>query len=103
AAYSDLEAEFATKGHGKKTDEPTSFTASLVTVDGRRVAQGRDFTSVGELKTTDVLHLDAEAGGLAQAGLLGQAHDVDRAAAVRERPHHLYAHRLGDAVPDRDQ
>ena len=29
---------------------PTSFTASLVTVDGRRVAQGRDFTSVGELE-----------------------------------------------------
>ena len=53
ATYSDLEAEFATKDHGKKTDEPTSFTASLVTVDGRRVAQGRDFTSVGELKTTD--------------------------------------------------
>ena len=50
-----------------------------------------------------VPHHDAAAGGLAQAGLLGQAHDVDRAAAVRERPHHLYAHRLGDAVPDRDQ
>ena len=61
AAYSDLEAEFATKDHGKKTDEPTSFTANLVAVDGRRVAQGRDFTSVGELKSTDVLHLDAEA------------------------------------------
>jgi len=41
AAYSDLEAEFATKDHGKKTDEPTSFTASLVTVDGRRVARRR--------------------------------------------------------------
>ena len=51
AAYSDLEAEFATKDHGKpRRDEPTTFTASLVTVDGRRVAQGRDFTSVGELQ-----------------------------------------------------
>ena len=143
AAYSDLEAEFATKDHGKKdVDEPTSFTASLVTVDGRRVAQGRDFTSVGELEERQrrpapgrrsrrrprpapgkrrlrrvqrgaqavpalavraVPHHHAAAGGLAQAGLLGQAHDVDRAAAVRERLHHLYAHRLGDAVPDRDQ
>ena len=62
ASYSDLEAEFATKDHGKKdVDEPTSFTANLVAVDGRRVAQGRDFTSAGQLKSTDVLHLDAAA------------------------------------------
>jgi DNA topoisomerase I len=66
ADWSDLEAEFATKNHGRKTDEPTSFTASLVAVDGRRVAQGRDFTAAGQLKSTDpiatgVLHLDAEA------------------------------------------
>ena len=64
AAYSDLEAEFATAEHGKKdAEEPTSFTANLVSVDGRRVAQGRDFTSTGQLKGTDVLHLDAEAAG----------------------------------------
>jgi DNA topoisomerase-1 len=62
ASYSDLEAEFATKDHGKKdVDEPTSFTANLVAVDGRRVAQGRDFTAAGQLKSTDVLHLDAAA------------------------------------------
>ena len=61
AAYSDLEAEFGTKDHGKRTDEPTSFTASLVAVDGRRVAQGRDFTAAGQLKSADVLHLDAAA------------------------------------------
>jgi DNA topoisomerase-1 len=66
AAYSDLEAEFATKDHGKpEVTDPTSFTANLVSVDGKRVAQGRDFTSVGELRSTgqsaDVLHLDAAA------------------------------------------
>jgi DNA topoisomerase-1 len=62
ASYSDLEAEFATKEHGTKdADEPTSFTANLVAVDGRRVAQGRDFTSAGELRSKDVLHLDAGA------------------------------------------
>ena len=68
AAYSDLEAEFATKDHGQPdADEPTSFSASLVAVDGRRVAQGRDFTSTGELRTRDVLHLDpAAAAALAQ-------------------------------------
>ncbi len=62
AAYSDLEAEFATRDHGKPdTAEPTSFAASLVSVDGRRVAQGRDFTAAGELRGRDVLHLDAAA------------------------------------------
>jgi DNA topoisomerase-1 len=73
ASYSDLEAEFATKDHGKKdTGEPTSFTATLVSVDGRRVAQGRDFAPTGQLKTTDVLHLDAAAAA-ALAGRLQQA------------------------------
>src|SRR5208282_2577179 len=62
ASYSALEAEFATKEHGRQdATEPTSFTASLVAVDGRRVAQGRDFTSTGQLKSADVLHLDAAA------------------------------------------
>ena len=62
ASYSDLEAEFATKEHGRKdAEEPTTFTASLVALDGRRVAQGRDFTSAGELRGKDVLHLDAVA------------------------------------------
>jgi DNA topoisomerase-1 len=68
ASYSDLEAEFATKEHGRKdADEPTTFTAGLVAVDGRRVAQGRDFAPTGELRTKDVLHLDAAAAtGLAE-------------------------------------
>jgi DNA topoisomerase I len=62
ASYSDLEAEFATKQHGKPDiTEPTTFTANLVSVDGRRVAQGRDFAPTGELRTRDVLHLDAAA------------------------------------------
>jgi DNA topoisomerase I len=73
ASYSDLEAEFATKEHGKPgAEQPTSFTASLVAVDGRRVAQGRDFTSTGQLKSTDVLHLDAAAAA-ALAGRLQTA------------------------------
>jgi DNA topoisomerase-1 len=59
ANYWDLEAEFATR---KPSDEtPNSFTATLVTVDGKRVAQGRDFSSTGELKTADVVHLNEQA------------------------------------------
>ena len=63
ARYWDLEAVFAKV----QTDDPdvTSFPAALVSVDGRRVAQGRDFTSTGELRTTQdgtaLLHLDGEA------------------------------------------
>ncbi|MBO0803102.1 MAG: type I DNA topoisomerase [Nocardiopsaceae bacterium] len=64
ASYWDLEAEFGTADHGKEKlpDVPTSFTATLVTLDGKRVAQGRDFTSTGELRdNSNIVHLDAEA------------------------------------------
>jgi DNA topoisomerase-1 len=86
ASYWDLEAEFATEEHGRATggsrgvgggssplgraplpDRPTSFTATLQSVDGRRVAQGRDFTPQGELRQAakpgelPVLHLDGDA------------------------------------------
>jgi DNA topoisomerase-1 len=87
AVYSDLEAEFATKEHGKPdAEEPTTFNASLVTVDGRRVAQGRDFTSVGELKTAsaDVLHLDAEAAAALAERLQAAAFAV---SSVERKPY----------------
>ncbi len=90
AAYSDLEAEFATKEHGKQasdkrqSEEPTSFTASLVTVDGRRVAQGRDFTSTGQLRTRDVLHLDAAAAAALAQRLENAAFAV---SSVERKPY----------------
>ena len=85
AAYSDLEAEFATKDHGKPDiSDPTSFTASLVTVDGRRVAQGRDFTSTGQLRTEDVLHLDAEAAAALAQRLENAAFAV---SSVERKPY----------------
>jgi len=90
AVYSDLEAEFATKEHGKPdAEEPTSFTANLVTVDGRRVAQGRDFTSVGELKAPssgagEVLHLDAEAAAALAQRLQNAAFAV---SSVERKPY----------------
>ncbi len=85
AAYSDLEAEFATAEHGKPdADEPTSFTANLVTVDGRRVAQGRDFTSTGQLRTKDVLHLDAAAAAALAQRLEGAAFAV---SSVERKPY----------------
>jgi DNA topoisomerase-1 len=75
AAYWDLEATFDA-GEGKS---PQTFPAKLTGVDGRRVAQGRDFTSLGALKDSGSaapVHLDeATAGALAQA-LRGQTFAV---------------------------
>ncbi|WP_119728176.1 type I DNA topoisomerase [Thermomonospora amylolytica] len=65
AHYWDIEADFATQAAAD--DGQRTFTAHLVGVDGRRVAQGRDFSARGELKSAALLHLDEEAArGLAQ-------------------------------------
>jgi DNA topoisomerase-1 len=76
ASYWDLEAEFATRA-----EDPGTFTATLVTVDGRRVAQGRDFSPTGQLKSNDVLHLDADAA----AALATRLAAADFAVASVER------------------
>ena len=88
ASYWDLEAEFATADHGKERlpDSPTSFTASLLTVDGRRVAQGRDFTPQGELRGADVLHLDG-AGAAALAVRLRDKAASFRVSNVERKPY----------------
>ncbi|MBT2487825.1 type I DNA topoisomerase [Streptomyces sp. ISL-96] len=66
AEYWDLTGTFSTGRTGDASD-PSSLVARLTTVDGRRIAQGRDFSSVGQLKS-DVLHLDeANARSLAAA------------------------------------
>ncbi|MFF7753862.1 type I DNA topoisomerase [Streptomyces sp. NPDC007971] len=67
AEYWDLTGTFATGRAGDPSD-PSSLVARLQNVDGRRVAQGRDFDSVGRLKTANTLHLDeANARALAAA------------------------------------
>src|SRR5438067_9082937 len=42
------------------TFDPESFEARLVSVDGTRVAQGRDFANDGRLRNPDALQLDEE-------------------------------------------
>ena len=91
AGYWDLEAEFGTADHGKERlpDTPTSFTATLVSVDGARVAQGRDFTSVGVLKADGkqpLLHLDA-AGAAALASRLQDAKSSFKVSSVERKPY----------------
>ncbi|GAA5085690.1 DNA topoisomerase-1 [Thermocatellispora tengchongensis] len=69
AHYWDLSALFDT---GKRDEDPRAFTAALTAVDGKRVAQGRDFAATGRLKSADVLHLDEAAAG-ALAGRLRES------------------------------
>ncbi|WP_329119333.1 type I DNA topoisomerase [Streptomyces sp. NBC_01465] len=75
AEYWDLTGTFSTGRKGDASD-PSTLLARLNSVDGRRVAQGRDFNSTGQLKS-DVLHLD-EANARALAAAL-----ADTAFAVR--------------------
>ncbi|MEU3654642.1 type I DNA topoisomerase [Streptomyces sp. NPDC032161] len=81
AEYWDLTGTFSTGTGANGTDasDPSSFTARLNSVDGRRVAQGRDFGPDGRLKSGSgqVLHLD-EANARALAAAL-----ADSAFAVR--------------------
>lgn len=76
AEYWDLTGTFATGRAGDSSD-PSSLVARLTAVDGRRVAQGRDFDSLGQLKSATTLHLD-EANARALAAAL-----ADTSFAVR--------------------
>ena len=60
ASYWDIDASLA------GTSDPTSFVATLVSVDGRRLATGKDFDAeTGHLRTDAVQLGEAEANGLA--------------------------------------
>jgi DNA topoisomerase-1 len=63
ASYWDLAATFDTG----KPEQPSTFEATLVALDGKRVAQGRDFSAQGQIRSAEILHLDeATAQGLAE-------------------------------------
>ncbi|MEV8547874.1 type I DNA topoisomerase [Streptomyces sp. NPDC051572] len=67
AEYWDLTGTFGTGRTGDASD-PSTLVARLQAVDGKRVAQGRDFDSLGQIKGANTLHLDeANARALAAA------------------------------------
>ena len=78
AGYWDLEATFDT-GVG----DPRTFDATLVALDGKRVATGRDFNETGQL-TSDVVHLDADASAALASRLEGASFAVK---SVEPRPY----------------
>lgn len=84
ADYWDLSAEFNARENGKAdSDNPSSFTARLSTIDGNRVAQGRDFNDRGELTSEAVVVDKQRAEALAEA-LEGQEMAV---VGVEEKPY----------------
>ena len=72
ARYWDLQAVFA-RADGAGEDSTSSFPAGLVAVDGRRVAQGRDFAPSGELRNPDVLYLEGVPANASAANGGGEA------------------------------
>ena len=84
ASYWDILAELDASVSDPAASPPR-FTARLVAVDGKRVATGRDFDSVGVVrKPAEVLVLDEVAAGSLATGLQGAALTV---ASVEEKPY----------------
>ncbi len=80
ASFWDLAGRFAATGEGK---DDTPFGATLVALDGARLATGRDFGEDGQLNRSDVVRLD-EAGA---RGLADRLADADFSVrSVEEKP-----------------
>jgi len=84
AAYWDVVAELDASVSDPKAQPPT-FNARLTTVDGLRVATGRDFDSLGTLRKPDeVVVLDQSSAGSLATGLRGSQLTV---GSVEEKPY----------------
>ena len=82
AVYWDLEATLVTQGGATK--DGVELTATLHTVDGKRLATGKDFDGTGKLIKADALVLD-EAGAQALAtGLEGRTLEV---SSIERKPY----------------
>ncbi len=81
AGYWDVVADLDAGAEAK----PQTFTARLVGVDDRRVATGRDFDSLGQLKNADgVLVLDEDGASTLARGLRGAELTV---SSVEQKPY----------------
>ncbi|BBX00162.1 DNA topoisomerase I [Mycolicibacterium moriokaense] len=84
AGYWDVTAQLDASVSDPQASPPT-FTAKLSSVDGLRVAAGRDFDSLGALKKPDeVVVLDESAAGALAAGLRGAQLEV---SSVEQKPY----------------
>jgi DNA topoisomerase-1 len=82
ATWADLEGEFVKR---PRSDDATSFTATLHTLDGRRIADRNTFDQQGAVRTgrEEVVVLDAPTAEALASRLRDQPFDV---ASVEQRP-----------------
>ena len=83
ASYWDLAGRFLGGRANTQTEAPSEFGATLVSIDGERVATGKDFGEDGNLRRTDAVRLD-EAGARALAARLESSTFTVR--SVEEKP-----------------
>ncbi|MDX1886733.1 type I DNA topoisomerase [Mycolicibacterium sp. 120270] len=84
AGYWDVTAELDASVSDAQASPPT-FTAKLNLVDGKRVASGRDFDSLGQVKKPDeVLVLDESSATALATGLRGAQLEV---TSVEQKPY----------------
>ncbi|HWA67537.1 MAG TPA: type I DNA topoisomerase [Mycobacteriales bacterium] len=84
ADYWDLEGTFDTGVAPAAPGDPTQFDATLVSIDGRRLATGASFDESGQLTKSDVVHLDEDAA-VSLAGRLADTAFTVR--SVEEKPY----------------
>jgi DNA topoisomerase-1 len=84
AEYWDLEATFDVGDDADVPEgEPRAFAATLVSLDGKRIATGRDFGETGAL-SSDVVHLNGDAAGALAGRLTDSSFSV---SSVEQRPY----------------
>ena len=74
ASYWDIEGTF----------DPQSFSANLVAVDGKKVAQGKDFDSLAQINDASLVHLDEDTAKSLCTSLSGAKFAV---RSVDDRPY----------------
>ena len=74
ASYWDIEGTF----------DPQSFSANLVAVDGKKIAQGKDFDSLAQIKDASLVHLDEDTAKSLCTSLSGAKFEV---RSVDDRPY----------------
>jgi len=83
ASYWDIIGTFTTDDVGADATA-NAFAARLTALDGQRVATGREFDSLGQLKTANVAHLDEAAALAITAGLADSGFVVEN---LEEKPY----------------